>query len=326
MPDPVQQPDSEQRHPAHHRSGVAARLAGLPVETLRVWERRYALCDTARSARGQRLYSDAQVRRLRLLKQLVDQGHPIGALAPLTDQQLGELTLTGIATAAPRPLRLAAIGHSLVARLQGGMNSLALDIVAHCAGLQDAADAVQQHAAQVLLIDMSELEPVQVAAICALRRQLQVGVVVLYRFAASAEIRQLRNHGCVAARAMADAGEIALLCRAAVAQLPTAALRPGPATTARRFDDTTLAAITAASSKLHCECPRHLSEILLMLNSFERYSAQCAVRSSDDALLHEYLGQAAASARTVLEDALERLALTEGLTMPAIRPGITRNP
>src|SRR6476659_1932008 len=73
---------------ARYRSGVAARLAGLPVETLRVWERRYGISDTQRSAHGQRLYSDAQVRRLKLMKQLVDQGHPIGALAQLPLEEL----------------------------------------------------------------------------------------------------------------------------------------------------------------------------------------------------------------------------------------------
>jgi DNA-binding transcriptional MerR regulator len=59
------------------------------VETLRVWERRYAISDTA--ARGQRLYSDAQVRRLRLIKQLVDQGHAAGALAQLPPEQLSQM-------------------------------------------------------------------------------------------------------------------------------------------------------------------------------------------------------------------------------------------
>ena len=34
-----------------YRSGVAARLAGLPVETLRVWERRYGVSDAGRSPR-----------------------------------------------------------------------------------------------------------------------------------------------------------------------------------------------------------------------------------------------------------------------------------
>ncbi|WP_204311553.1 MerR family transcriptional regulator, partial [Stenotrophomonas maltophilia] len=35
-----------------YRTGAAARLAGLPVETLRVWERRYSLSDAQRSERG----------------------------------------------------------------------------------------------------------------------------------------------------------------------------------------------------------------------------------------------------------------------------------
>ena len=82
-------PEIEQSRPATedshvvYRSGVAARLAGLSAETLRVWERRYALSDTERSTSGQRLYSAEQVRRLGLLKQLVDQGHAIGILATL---------------------------------------------------------------------------------------------------------------------------------------------------------------------------------------------------------------------------------------------------
>ena len=41
-------PDHEAQDPladARLRSGTAARLAGLPVSTLRVWERRYAVVD-----------------------------------------------------------------------------------------------------------------------------------------------------------------------------------------------------------------------------------------------------------------------------------------
>ena len=50
-----------------YRSGVAARLAGLSPETLRVWERRYNLSGAERSARGQRLYSAELVRLLIML-------------------------------------------------------------------------------------------------------------------------------------------------------------------------------------------------------------------------------------------------------------------
>ena len=73
-----------------YRSGVAARLAGVPVETLRVWERRYGVVRPRLSEGRQRLYSSTEVRRLTLIKQLVDMGHPIGAIAALqTDVLFG---------------------------------------------------------------------------------------------------------------------------------------------------------------------------------------------------------------------------------------------
>jgi MerR HTH family regulatory protein len=70
------------------RSGVAARLAGIPVETLRVWERRYGVVGPRLSARGQRQYTPAEVRRLGLIKQLLDQGQSIGTVAKLTTPAL----------------------------------------------------------------------------------------------------------------------------------------------------------------------------------------------------------------------------------------------
>ncbi|WP_373990324.1 MerR family transcriptional regulator [Duganella sp. BuS-21] len=308
----------EQR--AQYRSGVAARLAGLPVETLRVWERRYALSDTGRSERGQRLYSDLQVRRLRLIKQLVDQGHPIGALAQLPLEQLARMTAGPVAGAPAQPLRVALMGAALARRLSaGGRELLALDIVANFQQLELAPAAVAGSGAQLVLIEMSELDDSVAPAICALRQQLDIAVVVLYRFCASATIRQLRTQGCLVARAPADPAEIVLLCQSALAHEPqaqlTAVRQAAPA--ARRFDDQALTALSAASSSIYCECPRHLSEILLMLNSFERYSQQCAARDANDELLHQQLANAAGSARVLLEEALERLARAEALPLPA---------
>ncbi|HAV36745.1 MAG TPA: MerR family transcriptional regulator, partial [Massilia sp.] len=95
-----------------YRSGAAARLAGLPVETLRVWERRYGLSDPRRSSHGQRLYSAEQVHRLRLLKQLVDLGHPIGQLAGHSIDRLRELAGIGPGdrAAAGGPIGVVAVG------------------------------------------------------------------------------------------------------------------------------------------------------------------------------------------------------------------------
>ena len=304
---------------ARYRSGVAARLAGLPVETLRVWERRYGISDTDRSAHGQRLYSDAQVRRLRLMKQLVDQGHPIGALAQLPLEELLASAVVPLARSPSRPVRVALVGHSLAQQVAGGARELfALDIVARAAQLDGAATELTGASADVVLIEMSELADSAVPAIAALRQQLGAAAVVLYRFCASATIRQLRAQGCLVARAPTDAAEIVLLCQAVVAAQPVPVAGPRAGAPApRRFDDQALAALAAANNSIYCECPRHLSEILLMLNSFERYSEQCASRTPADALLHEELNHAAGSARMLLESSLERLARAEGLPLPS---------
>jgi hypothetical protein len=310
--------------PARYRSGVAARLAGLPVETLRVWERRYGVSNTSRSPRGQRLYSEAQVERLRLIKQLVDQGMPIGPLARLGIDELGALAVAPQARAASAPMRVALVGAMLARRLAGAREALAFDIVAQCRDLAGAAALADACAgSDLLLLDISELDDSAVPLIAALRQQLGAVAVVLYRFCAGATIRQLREQGCLVARMPADTAEIVLLCQSALAATPAPAGQlqraraQGGAPAARRFDDDALAALAAASNSVYCECPRHLSDLLLMLNSFERYSGQCAARTAHDALLHEQLGHAAGSARVLLEAALERLARAEGLPLPA---------
>lgn len=74
-----------------YRIGTVARLAGISTHALRVWERRYGVPAPARSEGGARLYSEAEVARLRLLKRAVDRGHPIGQLVPLDREALERL-------------------------------------------------------------------------------------------------------------------------------------------------------------------------------------------------------------------------------------------
>jgi len=71
--------------------GAVARLTGLSVHVLRSWERRYGAVQPQRTPRGSRRYSEADVTRLRLLRAAVDSGHPISALAPLSDSSLAAL-------------------------------------------------------------------------------------------------------------------------------------------------------------------------------------------------------------------------------------------
>ncbi|MET0980491.1 MAG: MerR family transcriptional regulator [Telluria sp.] len=306
-----------------YRSGAAARLAGLPVETLRMWERRYNLSDAERSERGQRLYSAEQVARLGLLKQLVDQGHAIGVLASLEPAQLQAMLAAGAGGeyAAAGPVAVVLAGAQLARRLVAEPGLPGIDVRASCARLEQFADLGVDHGAQVLVVERSELDDTALPAIAAARTACGVAAtVVLYRFCASATIRALRAQGCLVARVPADLGELVLLCRAALAgqrlASPQGLGAPAAAVAPRRFDDDALAAMTAASNRLSCECPRHLSDLLMMLFSFERYSAQCAHRNPEDARLHAQLELAAGQARMVLEGAMETLAIAEGLPLP----------
>lgn len=306
-----------------YRSGVAARLAGLSPETLRVWERRYNLSNVERSARGQRLYSAEQVRRLSLLKQLVDQGHAIGVLAPMSVDRLQELA--GAAAGRPKatgPLHVGVVGANLARRIAASHRDGSDLVVQHSwAHLDQVALTSPTADVDVLVIELSELHDSALPLILSAAQACNgAAVVVLYRFCASATIRALRTHACLAARVPADIGELVLLCRSALAgdRLPPAP--PLPASELR-FDEEALFTIMASGSGLACECPKHLADLLLMVGSFERYSAQCASRNEDDAQLHGELGRAAGQARVILEAAMERLARADGLPLP---PGLIK--
>ena len=307
-----------------YRTGAAARLAGLPVETLRVWERRYSLSEAQRSERGQRLYSAEQVARLGLLKQLVDQGHSIGVLAGLSREQLQSmLGLDGQARAvAEAPVRVLLVGAVLSRRIAAmGQGAFGLDVRGYCDLLEQAERLPTDAGADVLVIELSELDDTALAPIAAAR--LATGVsstVVLYRFSPSATIRALRAQGCLVARIPADLAELALLCQSALdGHRPPRQALVAPAVLSPRFNEQDLARITAAGTRVTCECPRHLSELLLMVGSFERYSQQCAARNPEDAALHAQLALMSGRARMLLEDGMEQLALADNLPMPGNR-------
>ena len=69
---------------------AVAQMTGLSVDTLRAWERRYDAVAPGRNDRG-RLYSDADVARLKQLAELVKRGHAIGTIAGLAEADLAGL-------------------------------------------------------------------------------------------------------------------------------------------------------------------------------------------------------------------------------------------
>ena len=74
-----------------HSIGVVERDTGIGRDTLRVWERRYGFPLPVRNEKGERTYSEAQLRRLQRVRRLLDQGMRPGKLLPLSDDALGRL-------------------------------------------------------------------------------------------------------------------------------------------------------------------------------------------------------------------------------------------
>jgi methanogenic corrinoid protein MtbC1 len=87
----------EQGHPIK----VAVRRTGLSPHVIRVWEKRYDAVTPTRTPTNRRLYTDADIRRLLLLRKATLTGHSIGHIAHLPTEQLAELVAQEEAMAAP---------------------------------------------------------------------------------------------------------------------------------------------------------------------------------------------------------------------------------
>ncbi len=71
--------------------GVVERDTGIGRDTLRVWERRYGFPEPLRNEKGERQYSEMQLRRLQRIRRLLDLGMRPGKLLPLSEDALDEL-------------------------------------------------------------------------------------------------------------------------------------------------------------------------------------------------------------------------------------------
>jgi MerR family transcriptional regulator, light-induced transcriptional regulator len=91
---------------ALHPIGVVAERTGLSLHVLRAWEKRYGVVEPRRTSGGQRLYTERDIVRLRLLRRVTDAGRQIGQVAGLPQETLEEL-VRGDAAAAEEARRAA---------------------------------------------------------------------------------------------------------------------------------------------------------------------------------------------------------------------------
>lgn len=308
--------------------GAVSRLTGIPVDTLRIWERRYEIVAPRRSPRNQRCYTEADIARLSLIKRLVDQGHAIGSLVGLPDEAL-QRRLEMQPAPSQRPLgqggrvRAMVYGDALPFLVEGWAAEMrSTEIVGRHGGYADFESDVLDKKPQVLVAECAALQPDQVLRLHELARRSAAGrLVVVYGFAESAVLERARKLGVVLLRAPISAPVLDAACGE-----PIPLLADNPAAVeaedipARRFSNEALAAVSRMGSKIRCECPQHLADLVLRLSAFEAYSLDCENRNERDAALHARLFRVTAQARALMEQALDDLVRYEGLPIGNLAP------
>jgi len=283
---------------------------------------------------GQRLYTASDIRRLTMIKQLVDMGYAIGTVAELDTTEITAMRATTWSLRESRAVQTQnvgarEIGVALVGAILGAeqfakaLSSGALTVVGRCADLAKAVSALEEVRADIVIIELQMMRETDLDRVAAIKATCKAGsAIVLYRFASGALVRRMRLAGHAVARATSDPAEVEAICLYFLPQaLPDGSdiprflefAQPRPP----RFEEEFLAELAATTRTIECECPNHLVELVLNLGGFERYSAECASRSPADVVMHLELQRAAGLARSIMEQALERVAIAEGIELPA---------
>ena len=315
----------------HYGIGAVAKLTGLTDHTIRVWERRYEAVVAQRAANGRRIYTPADVEKLRLLKRLTDEGLAIGQIAGSSIGELRERaqTMADIgAAAAPERIRVAVLGDFLPGQLGAhGRNLAPVEIVVADNSQERIAADVSRQSVDVMVMECPVLDAGAMVRLSELMRQSGADRgVVLYNFGRNHDVESAIDARVIALRAPARIDEVRAAIIRAFSPAPSQ-LRADPETQTgdsewqttgaaapRRFNQQQLAVLAQTSTAIDCECPQHLAQLVTDLSAFEIYSANCANRNADDAALHAYLHQTTAEARAMIEVALERVAKAEGLS------------
>lgn len=307
--------------------GVVSRLTGIRPTTLRIWERRYALVRPSRTEGKIRLYNEDDVRRLTLIKTLVDAGHQVSLLAPLTMEQLrhrlegttARLIKPGGGSASPA--RVVTVGDSLPERLKTSRHIAAAQGVEFIASFNDEQALIDGAAgldADVLVVEYATVHHDALPRVQNLLTAASASrAVLIYRIAAGQALQDLGSAGVICLRAPVPIADLVSTCRNATRPnpRPIATLEPQPSeqVPARRFSPEQLARISARAPAIACECPHHLADLINSMAAFETYSRECENRNAEDAQIHAFLGLTAGRSRAMLETALQHVAEFEGI-------------
>lgn len=300
--------------------GTVSRLTGVKADTLRVWERRYNLGASHKSASGRRQFTQSDLEHLQLVSALVEGGIRIGDIAR-SERRTLEALLTSQenprSVVSERKPRVLFVGTALCDWLEEHQGILsAVNAFLLPAALDQLPGELLDGIGDMngIVAEVGGLGEASTRQLASLGDVLGTkSVLALYRFGSQRWLGELEQRGYVASPYPPEPQFLASYLKVSVAvndasqglesigQL--ADVKP------RLFDEARLSDINKLKNSVECECPQHLVSLVRALADFEEYSSNCSVESWRDASLHACVYAYTGQARWLMERAL--LSLTE---------------
>lgn len=305
------------------RIGAVAKLTGLSVHNLRVWEKRHNAVETTRTDSGRRVYTESELARLKLLKACVDNGLAISSVAGMSDDELREtLAEFGNSEQVIRKVtpafRVCLIGDQIPLKLRQTIQQyLKVKDVQQFDQLSEFESSYEGEEYDLLMLDMPSMSALEAKSLgdC-IKNVAAHNVVLSYRFARQQDVTYLRTLGVRTLKAPLDRAELHNLLTGFANSEPKTAkvfmMRQAPSC---QFTDTALNKAVSMSSSIDCECPHHMAELIKSLVAFERYSAQCENKDKASRDLHRHIHIRTAEAREIMEHLLQSVLEQEGIDL-----------
>ena len=298
--------------------GAAARMTGINPHTLRMWERRYQLGPERRSQGGQREYTATDIDHLRLIKKLIDQGMRIKDIARLPAKTLAGLLYEsgeqpGRDRQLEKPLPTLIVGNVLGQYFKDHIKRYPKLAIELCpldteSWLSDANIGDEK----LLVVQQQSLHNKHLNALLQISQQ-KIHIIVLYLYASDDIVEQLSGQGVALIKDNLDPESLDEAINKVVRLSSNLSVLDEnnkkfdislPASQPRQFDEQALAEAETLASKLNCDCPSHLVDLIRRLNAFEEYSQTCGAENWKQAAVHACIYSYTSQARYTIEKAL----------------------
>jgi DNA-binding transcriptional MerR regulator len=303
--------------------GAVSKITNIPVDTLRIWERRYSVVVPIRSKNADRLYQTKDINRLTLLKMLVDRGHSIGTVAKLSNDELGDYLAVHDKNTINKnshfgkDVQVVVVGEVLSLQIEySQLKNSHFSFTGIYRNENDFIENKQSNPIDILILEYPAIHEEDIDRINNLFKQSGAKqLILIYGFTNSAvkKILNQTSYKYIQAPITIDniQREITDLIKDKKNNDKEKEIKLEYKAPSRTYKTKQLIELSSTSSVIKCECPQHLSSMIIKLIQFELYSTECVNKFDKDAELHSMLGNMAGHARAIMEQALTKVIESE---------------